>query len=73
MSDTIYAAATAPGRAAVAVVRISGPQAGPTLQRLGGRLPRARIASLRRLKGADGVLLDEALVLWLPGPASYTG
>jgi tRNA modification GTPase len=73
MSDTIYAAATAPGRAAVAVVRISGPQAGPTLQRLGGRLPRARIASLRRLKGADGALLDEALVLWLPGPASYTG
>lgn len=73
MSDTIYAAATAPGRAAVAVVRISGPQAGPTLQRLGGRLPRARIASLRRLKGADGALLDKALVLWLPGPASYTG
>jgi len=73
MSDTIYAAATAPGRAAVAVVRISGPQAGPVLARLGGRLPRPRAASLRRLKGADGGLLDEALVLWLPGPASYTG
>jgi len=73
MSDTIYAAATAAGRAAVAVVRISGPQAGPVLARLGGRLPRPRAASLRRLKGADGTLLDEALVLWLPGPASYTG
>lgn len=73
MSDTIYAAATAPGRAAVAVVRISGPQAGPVLARLGGRLPGPRAASLRRLKGADGGLLDEALVLWLPGPASYTG
>lgn len=73
MSDTIYAAATAPGRAAVAVVRISGPQAGPVLARLGGRLPHPRVASLRRLRGADGALLDEALVLWLPGPASYTG
>lgn len=73
MSDTIYAAATAPGRAAVAVVRISGAQAGPVLARLAGRLPRPRIASLRRLKGAEGTLLDEALVLWLPGPASYTG
>ncbi len=73
MSDTIYAAATAPGRAAVAVVRISGPQAGPVLARLGGRLPRPRVASLRRLKAADRTLLDEALVLWLPGPGSYTG
>jgi tRNA modification GTPase len=73
MSDTIYAAATAPGRAAVAVVRISGPQAGAVLRRLGGRQPAPRTASLRRLIGPDGALLDEALVLWFPGPASYTG
>ena len=73
MSDTIYAAATAPGRAAVAVVRISGPRAGAVLRRLGGRLPAPRTAGLRRLIGPDGVLLDEALVLWFPGPASYTG
>ncbi|MDP1616211.1 tRNA uridine-5-carboxymethylaminomethyl(34) synthesis GTPase MnmE [Phenylobacterium sp.] len=73
MKDTIYAAATAPGRAAVAVVRISGPQAGPTLKKVAGRLPAPRMASLRRLAGQDGGILDEALVLWLPGPASYTG
>jgi len=73
MTDTIFAPATAPGRAAVAVVRLSGPQAGGALRRLSGRLPAPRRASVRRLRDADGVLLDEALVLWLPGPASYTG
>jgi tRNA modification GTPase len=73
MTDTIFAPATAPGRAAVAVVRLSGPQAGDALRRLSGRLPAPRRASVRRLRDADGALLDEALVLWLPGPASYTG
>jgi tRNA modification GTPase len=73
MTDTIFAPATAPGRAAVAVVRLSGPQAGAALGRLCGRLPAPRRASVRRLRDAGGALLDEALVLWLPGPASYTG
>lgn len=73
MTDTIFAAATAPGRAAVAVVRLSGPAAGEALRRLCGRLPAPRRASVRRLRDAGGALLDEALVLWLPGPASYTG
>lgn len=73
MSDTIYAPATAPGRAAVAVVRLSGPQAGDALKTLGGRLPAPRRAALRRLRDGTGALLDEALVLWFPGPASYTG
>ncbi|MDO8900724.1 MAG: tRNA uridine-5-carboxymethylaminomethyl(34) synthesis GTPase MnmE [Phenylobacterium sp.] len=73
MSDTIYAPATAPGRAAVAVVRLSGPQAGDALKKLGGRLPAPRRAALRRLRDGTGALLDEALALWFPGPASYTG
>ena len=74
MTDTIYAAATAPGRAAVAVVRVSGPQARSVVRRLTGRAaPRPRMASLRALRADDGLVLDEALVLWLPGPASYTG
>lgn len=73
MTDTIFAPATAPGRAAVAVVRLSGPQAGAALGRLCGRLPAPRRASVRRLRDVSGALLDEALVLWLPGPASYTG
>ena len=72
-TDTIYALATAPGRAAVAVVRLSGPEAGSALGRLAGRLPQPRRAALRDLRSADGRVLDQALVLWFPGPASYTG
>jgi tRNA modification GTPase len=73
MRDTIFALATAPGRAAVAVIRVSGPDAGSALRALAGRLPAPRRAAMRRLRGADRQTLDEALVLWLPGPGSYTG
>ncbi|NBU27651.1 MAG: tRNA modification GTPase, partial [Caulobacteraceae bacterium] len=74
MNETIFALATAPGRAAVAVVRLSGPGAGEALVRLSGKpKPLARRASLRRLKDQQGEVLDEALVLWTPGPGSYTG
>ncbi|MGH6877915.1 MAG: tRNA uridine-5-carboxymethylaminomethyl(34) synthesis GTPase MnmE [Rhizomicrobium sp.] len=71
--DTIYAVSTAPGRAAIAVVRISGPQAGEALRALGGKTPPApRKAALRKLKnGAEEI--DQALVLWFPEPASETG
>ncbi|HYG28314.1 MAG TPA: tRNA uridine-5-carboxymethylaminomethyl(34) synthesis GTPase MnmE [Caulobacteraceae bacterium] len=72
MSDTIFAPATAPGRAALAVVRLSGPKAGEALKALAGRLPAARRASVRPLRW-QGEVLDEAMVLWMPGPASYTG
>jgi len=72
-ADTIYALATAPGRAAVAVVRLSGPGAGGAVESLAGRRPHARRASLRPLRDAAGGKLDDALVLWFPGPASYTG
>ena len=70
--DTIFALATAPGRAAVAVVRISGPGAGEAVRALAGRLPSPRMASLLRLAHEDETI-DQALVLWFPGPASYTG
>lgn len=74
MSDTIYAPATAPGRSAVAVVRLSGPQTSIALRDLIGALPEPRRASLRRLKEPEGgAVLDDGLVLWFPGPASYTG
>ena len=73
MNDTIFAPATAPGRAAVAVVRLSGPRAGEALSTLAGRRPAPRRAAVRKLKDAVGRVLDEALVLWMPGPASYTG
>jgi tRNA modification GTPase len=72
--DTICALASAPGRAGVAVIRISGPAAGAALRALCGPLPAPRHASLRKLKHpGSGELLDRGLVLWLPGPASFTG
>ena len=70
---TIFAPATAPGRAAIAVLRISGPDAGAALRTLAGDLPPPRRASRRRLTTPDGVVLDDALVLWFPGPRSYSG
>jgi tRNA modification GTPase len=72
--DTIFALGSGQLPAALGVMRISGPAAGDVLQRLGGRLPAPRRASLRRLiDPRDQVELDRALVLWLPGPASATG
>lgn len=70
---TIFAPATAPGRAAIAVVRISGPDARAALRALAGDVPPPRRASRRRLRTPDGDALDDALVLWFPGPASYSG
>lgn len=73
---TIYAAATPPGVSGVAVVRISGPDAFSAAERLGARhaLLSPRFAKLQRLKDPDtGHLLDQALVLAFPGPASFTG
>jgi tRNA modification GTPase len=74
MADTIFARASGAGRSAVAVLRLSGPQAAAVLARLAGRLPVPRRASLRRLRAPeDGQVIDEALVLWFPAPGSYTG
>jgi tRNA modification GTPase len=74
MRDTIFALATAPGRAAIAVVRLSGPRAGEAVRALAGRESVPREASLRRLSDpATAAPIDEALVLWFPGPASFTG
>ena len=73
MTDTVFALATAPGRGAVAVVRLSGPRSEAALAALAGETPEARHASVRRLRDRAGTVLDQALVLWFPGPASYTG
>ncbi|WP_354068129.1 tRNA uridine-5-carboxymethylaminomethyl(34) synthesis GTPase MnmE [Caulobacter sp. 1776] len=72
MTDTIFALATAAGRAAVAVVRVSGPATQPTVEALCGKAPKPRLAALRKLRH-QGVDLDEALVLRFERPASYTG
>ena len=73
MDDTVLALASGAGRAGVAVVRASGPLAGPALVALCGALPPPRKAVLRALKGPDGSLIDRALALWFPGPDSFTG
>ena len=73
-TDTIFALATPAGRSGVALVRISGPQARAALAALTQRaLPKPRRAALRRLFDADGISIDDALVLWFPAPHSFTG
>ncbi|MHA6346052.1 tRNA uridine-5-carboxymethylaminomethyl(34) synthesis GTPase MnmE [Roseivivax sp. CAU 1761] len=71
--DTIFALATAPGRAGVAVVRVSGAAAFAAAERLAGSVPDPRRASLRILTDGQGVRLDQALVLAFAEGASFTG
>lgn len=70
---TIFALATAFGRSAVAIIRISGSQAAQAFVALAGHLPKPRFASYRVLRDEHGGVLDHALALWFPGPASFTG
>lgn len=73
--DTIVALATGAGRAGVAVIRLSGPAAGPTLSALTARdLPKPRMATREAFcDPRTGVSLDDGLALWFPGPHSFTG
>jgi len=71
--DTIAALATPPGIGAIAVIRVSGPKAAEIARGLTGQPPRPRLADLRTLRDARGAVLDRALVLFFPGPGSFTG
>jgi len=73
--ETLFALASASGRAAIAVWRLSGPGVAEGIRVLTGKAPPVpRRASLRRLTDpATGEAIDQALVLWFPGPASFTG
>lgn len=75
--DTIVAVATPPGRGALAVIRVSGPEAAGILSRVAPKLgaaPEPRRAVLAALMDPeDGTLLDRGLVIYFPGPASFTG
>jgi len=71
--DTIAALATAPGAGAVAIVRLSGPQARAIGVALTGVEARPRYAELCTFRGPSGEPLDRGLVLYFPGPRSYTG
>lgn len=71
---TIFALSSGVPPAAIAVVRISGPMTATAITAVSGKLPPPRHASLRTLRDPkSGVDLDQALVLWFPGPASATG
>jgi len=72
MNPTIFALASAPGRAGVGVVRLSGPSAARAATSLAGPLPPPRQAALRRL-AHNGAEIDHALLLWFPAPGSFTG
>ncbi|WP_421792941.1 tRNA uridine-5-carboxymethylaminomethyl(34) synthesis GTPase MnmE [Hyphobacterium sp.] len=74
MRDTIFALATPPGRSGVAVIRISGPDTiAIASQMVAGGWPAPRMASLRRFGEEGGRPIDEGLLLWFPGPHSFTG
>jgi tRNA modification GTPase len=66
--------ASGAGRAAIAAMRLSGTLCRDALGALcGGRVPEPRRASVRHLRDAEGAVLDQAMVLWLPGPGTYSG
>lgn len=71
--DTVFALSSGAPPAGIAVVRASGPQAGDALRALAGSVPPARTARLAALRDQDRALLDQALVLWFPGPNTATG
>ncbi len=73
MDDTIFALSSGPPPAGVAVVRISGPAVRSALERLVDSVPEPRKVSLRFIKRSDGEILDQGLVVYFPGPASFTG
>ena len=72
---TIYALSSGPGLSGVAVIRISGPDTKKVLQNMTYlKLPEAKVATLRRFKNPEtNDLIDEGILLWFPGPESYTG
>jgi tRNA modification GTPase len=72
MTDTIFALATPPGRGAIAILRLSGPETEAALAALGAGGLKPRTASLREL-AHNGRRIDHALVLRFPAPNSYTG
>lgn len=71
--DTIVALATARGRAGVAVIRVSGPIAWEVCERIAGRLPQVRKATLLPLRNSAGEKIDEALVICFEEGSSFTG
>jgi tRNA modification GTPase len=72
---TIYALSSGPGVSGIAVIRISGPETSKAIELLTGKsVPQARVATLRKINKINtSELIDEGIILWFPGPESYTG
>ena len=72
---TIYALSTGPGVSGVAIIRISGPESSKVLKKITNKeIPKPRTATLRKIYNIKtSELIDEGIVLWFPGPESYTG
>lgn len=73
MTETITALSSGQPPAAIAVLRVSGPDASAVAAALAGSVPVPRRAVVRTLRDGAGEPLDRSLVLWFPGPASATG
>jgi tRNA modification GTPase len=71
--QTIFALSSGRPPSAIAIVRVSGPEAGPVLTALAGRTPPPRVATRALLRDASRQPIDDAMVLWFPHPASATG
>ncbi len=72
---TIYALSTGPGISGVAIVRISGPESSLVIKSLTDKeMPKPRMATLRKIHNSNtSKLIDEGIIIWFPGPHSYTG
>ena len=72
---TIFALSTGPGISGIAVIRISGTEASTVVKHLTNKeIPKPRIATLRKINNINtSELIDEGIIIWFPGPHSYTG
>ena len=72
---TIFALSSGPGTSGVAIIRISGPEVSNVIKSLTGKeMPKPRMATLRKINNINSSeLIDEGIILWFPGPESYTG
>ena len=72
---TIYALSSGPGISGVAIIRISGPEAANIIKSLTGKeIPKPRMATLTKINNINtSELIDEGIIIWFPGPESYTG
>src|SRR3981081_4869247 len=71
--EPIFALSSGRPPSAISIVRVSGPQAGAALTLLAGKIPMPRVATRRLLRDSSRQPIDDAVMLWFPGPASATG